>query len=484
MAAMLFTWAAVYAYVGSFYVMLHWRRPSQTESLAFGLACLALAVWAGGAALSVAEPAGSDPILACRVRTLGGLALALFLGELAAAFSPRTYGFSPLARRAAYGGAALGVVIVLGDAFLPYGSVEPSSMTSGARAAPPGLVPANAALAIVFILVAFLGLRATLAHARRDRVWLPFAAAVTLASVAGAHDTVSFVLGLRAPELFALAGLLPVLATSWFLMKRFVRATDELERRTGELQRSHGELQTTQEALLRKEQLAAVGELSAVIANEVRNPLAIIKNAVSGLRRPALPVSDRGVLLGILDEETDRLNRLVRDLLAYARPVQPRGEPYRIETILEDVIAGAVGAHPAPVVVELGVEPCPSVVGDPALVRHALENVVGNAVASMPTGGALRARVTPTRLEGKAAVEVQIGDTGAGMAADVLAKARDPFFTTRPSGTGLGLAIVDRVVRNHGGVLALGSQLGVGTLVRIVLPCERPSSVPPPRSSP
>ena len=86
---------------------------------------------------------------------------------------------------------------------------------------------------------------------------------------------------------------------------------------------------------MRKEQLAAVGELSAVIAHEVRNPLAILKNAVSGLRQKALGPDDRQILLGIVNEETDRLGRLVRDLLAYARPVSPTRVPTKLRDLVE-----------------------------------------------------------------------------------------------------------------------------------------------------
>src|SRR5690606_11573366 len=136
------------------------------------------------------------------------------------------------------------------------------------------------------------------------------------------------------------------------LLRRFVRTADELGRRTEELRRSYSNLRLTQEELVRKEQLAAVGELSAVIAHEVRNPLAIIKNAVSSLRRPTLRPSDRGVLLGILDEEVDRLNRLVRDLLAYARPVEPRGQPVDLERIVEETVKTALTGHEDPESIE------------------------------------------------------------------------------------------------------------------------------------
>ena len=112
------------------------------------------------------------------------------------------------------------------------------------------------------------------------------------------------------------------------LLARFADLRSQLEARAGELKdraralaRSYEELRAAQDELVRKEQLAAVGELSAVVAHEVRNPLAIISNAVATLRRSGVAEEDRATLLGILDEETTRLNRLVGDLLRYARPI-------------------------------------------------------------------------------------------------------------------------------------------------------------------
>ena len=101
-------------------------------------------------------------------------------------------------------------------------------------------------------------------------------------------------------------------------------------------------------------------------------------------------------------------------------------------------------------------------------------------VRQLPGGGTLTVRSQAADLEGKPAVAISFSDTGEGMDTIVRAKARNPFFTTRPSGTGLGLAIVDRVIRNHGGRVEIDSQHGIGTTIRLVLPRERTSLVPIP----
>lgn len=181
------------------------------------------------------------------------------------------------------------------------------------------------------------------------------------------------------------------------------------------------------------------------------------------------------VLLGILDEETDRLNRLVRDLLAYARPVAPKGASVEVAAVVERAIELARAgrketAERTDFDVDLSGGPT-SVRGEEELLRHAMVNVLDNALQAMsPHGGVLRVRAARTLLQGQPAAALSFSDTGEGMDTLVRAKALDPFFTTRAAGTGLGLAIVDRVVRNHGGALEIDSIPGSGTTVTLTLP--------------
>ena len=233
------------------------------------------------------------------------------------------------------------------------------------------------------------------------------------------------------------------------------RRTTELRTRTRELRRSYEDLRAAQEELVKKEQLAVVGELAAVIAHEVRNPLAIIANAVAGLRKQAISREDHETLLAILDEETSRLNRLVTDLLRYARPVnvqrqqfmlrrsarararasrRPRSGRSKSSSCVDAADVGASGATRT------------------SCARSSTTSI-DNAVQAMGGGGTLTVRMRSDTKEGVDGVAVDIIDTGEGMDTQVRSRARDPFFTTRPSGTGLGLAIVDRIVDAHGGQL-------------------------------
>ncbi len=242
-----------------------------------------------------------------------------------------------------------------------------------------------------------------------------------------------------------------------------------LRQRTEELQRSHQDLRAMEGELLRREQLAAVGELAATIAHEVRNPLAIILNATAGLRRSALGEPDRQMLLGIVEEEVGRLNRLVADLLRFARPVAVSWGDVNLRELVDRTRSLA----PPGITVEVDIPDerrLETVTVDAGLLRLVLENLVENACQAMPDGGKLSIVARAEEAEDGAAVSIDVRDTGRGMDGRTLERALKPFFSTRPQGTGLGLAIVDRIVRAHGGTVSLVSQVGRGTSVRLLIP--------------
>jgi signal transduction histidine kinase len=223
--------------------------------------------------------------------------------------------------------------------------------------------------------------------------------------------------------------------------------------------------------------LAAVGELAAAIAHEVRNPLAVIVNAVAGLRRNSAREADREMLLGIVDEETARLNRLVTDLLRFARPVNVQRAAVslvelvqRSKTLEKDGHSVAIAAVDDPEV--------QSVELDPGLVGLVFDNLIENAFQAMPSGGVVHIDIDRGELSGFPAAKVAVRDSGHGMDPSVLENALRPFYTTRPSGTGLGLPIVQRIVEAHGGRLELDSQPGVGTIVRVLLPLKPAEKLP------
>jgi two-component system sensor histidine kinase HydH len=192
---------------------------------------------------------------------------------------------------------------------------------------------------------------------------------------------------------------------------------------------------------------------------------------VAGLRRPSLREEDRHTLLGIVDEETARLNRLVTDLLRFARPVSIR----RSTVALAELVRRAEIMRREEHKFEVHVPDDPdlrTVQADANLLRLVFDNLVANACQSMPEGGTVRIIVSEGQLNGSRCVSIEVIDHGHGMDEAVLSRAVDPFFTTRPSGTGLGLPIVQRIVAAHGGLLQMESEPHRGTTVRLLLPIE------------
>ena len=234
-----------------------------------------------------------------------------------------------------------------------------------------------------------------------------------------------------------------------------------------DLRASYAELARAQRQLIQQERLAALGELSAVVAHEVRNPLGVIFNSLGSLRRLLRPTGDAKLLLDIVGEEADRLNRIVGDLLDFARPSEPQLRPERLERVVDEAIQTAVAQNPQGVEVRREADPeLPPVPMDARLVRQAVINVAVNALQAMPRGGRLT-----VRLRGDdGAVTLDIEDTGPGIPDEVRHRIFEPFFTTKASGTGLGLAVVKRIVDGHGGELVVHSRAGAGTVFRIRLP--------------
>ena len=227
------------------------------------------------------------------------------------------------------------------------------------------------------------------------------------------------------------------------------------------------DLAAAQSQLVRRERLAALGELAAVVAHEVRNPLAAIFNSIATLKRQLVLDDNAAILFRILEEEAGRLNRTVGDLLNYVRPLVPDRRPDDLVELAREVvrqIEGRSDGIESEVISESKVEPVST---DPVLMRIALSNLVTNAVQAMPDGGKLT--VTVSHANGDA-VAIAVRDTGGGIPSNVLPRVFEPFFTTRASGAGLGLAVVRRIVEAHDGQVHAESDADRGTVFTVVLP--------------
>ena len=332
------------------------------------------------------------------------------------------------------------------------------------------------------VLIAIAVLSVAYSRGRRDIL------TVLLTSLCVGGATVNDVLvmvGVTRGSLFLLphAFVIYAVGAAGTLLWRYRVSAGELEhtasslrQRTEELRRSYAELAQLQGELIIKKQLAAVGELAAAIAHEVRNPLAVIVNAVAGLRRTGIADDDRTMLLGIVEEEAGRLNRLVTDLLRFARPVSVKRSPVSLVELANRCRSNA--SNTSEIRVAVADDPAVQTVDvDPNLFRLVLDNLVANASQAMGGSGIVDIRIDRGTLRGEDAARIVVGDTGHGMEAVVLKRALDPFFTTRPSGTGLGLPIVQRIIEAHGGELHLDSSEGEGTRVTVLVPLPVPEAV-------
>ena len=258
---------------------------------------------------------------------------------------------------------------------------------------------------------------------------------------------------LRFPYVLDLGYLVLVVAVGSSLARRFVDDANDLA--------------AAQAELVQRERLAAIGEMSAVVAHEVRNPVAVILNAATSMRRRP---DERDALLAIVEEEAGRLTRMVTDLLDFARPstLQLVEEP--IAAIVESALDAMRKANvdlEVDVVVSIAPD-APPLECDVRLVRQAVMNLVSNALQAPERKGPVRIEISS--LARTSQLRLLVVDDGAGIANDLRDSVFRPFFTTRATGTGLGLAVVQRIVHAHGGRLSYSETPGGGATFEVVLP--------------
>jgi signal transduction histidine kinase len=228
-----------------------------------------------------------------------------------------------------------------------------------------------------------------------------------------------------------------------------------------------------EEQLRRADRLAAVGQLAASIAHEIRNPLAAISGSIQVLQEEMQPQGQARQLLDIILREADRLKLITGQFLDYSRPKTPLRKECELVTCLEETVLllkqqERAGAE---VVVDFDPPELPVVVAaDEDQLRQVFWNISLNAVQAMPDGGTLRIEVRDLPSDPEAPlVAVEFSDTGGGIRPEDLERIFEPFFTTKESGTGLGLSIARRVVEELGGRIEVTNRLGEGATFQVIL---------------
>lgn len=239
-----------------------------------------------------------------------------------------------------------------------------------------------------------------------------------------------------------------------------------------ELAEANRQLSAAEAAVRRSERLAALGQLSAGLAHELRNPLGTMKASAEMLMRNVGSENETArEMAGFISSEVDRTNSLVTRFLEFARPLKPRVATADVTEILDRAVELVERDAPQYHVTvyknyspDLGPFPV-----DAELMERVFYNLLLNAAQASLGGGAITVKTRPA--DGMA--EVSVIDRGQGIAKKDMEEIFNPFFTTKPEGSGLGLAIVSKIVDDHGGRIAVESEPGKGSVFRVYLPLQR-----------
>lgn len=258
------------------------------------------------------------------------------------------------------------------------------------------------------------------------------------------------------------------------LMHQLAEATRQQARQyaaaAAELAAANRNLQVAEAAARRSERLAALGQLTAGLAHELRNPLGTIRASAEVLTRQltANPEVARE-MSGYIRDEVDRMNSLISRFLDFARPLQPKLEPADVNEILDRALGEVQRTAQQQVSYVRNYSPdLPRILGDPQLLERVFCNLISNAAEASRPGGTVALKTRPA----VGGVDVTVIDRGVGIDKAHMENIFNPFFTTKPNGVGLGLAIVAKIVDLHRARISVESEPGQGTAFRLWLPSE------------
>lgn len=243
----------------------------------------------------------------------------------------------------------------------------------------------------------------------------------------------------------------------------------EIASAINDMMRDLAEKKKLEQQVQHAERLAAAGEIAASLAHEIRNPLMAIKGFAQLLKETSDP-AETAEYSGIIIKETDRMNRLIEQLLCLARPASSGQEPVDVNAVLDNTIM-LIESRARRNRIEIQRGYCrglPAVIADCENLKQVFLNIMINAIQAMETGGIMTAATVYKAEENT--IAISIADTGSGIQPELIAKLFDPFFTTKENGTGLGLAVAQRFVQDWGGTISVDSTVGSGSIFTVSLP--------------
>jgi two-component system, NtrC family, sensor histidine kinase HydH len=282
------------------------------------------------------------------------------------------------------------------------------------------------------------------------------------------------------PQAFGEVGLrvvfLPVVA---FLTHQLAEENRIEARRyqaaAAQLEAANRNLQEAEAAVRRSERLAALGQLTAGLAHELRNPLGTIRASAEMLGKSVAGDEVGRELAGFISSEVDRTNSLITRFLEFARPVRLRLQATDLTQVIDSSIEELSRRNPPlPVSINRNYSlETPRVPADAELIGRVVYNLIVNAAQATPAGGTVTVRTRA--VDGFA--EILVIDRGSGIDPENVESIFNPFFTTKPDGVGLGLPIVSKIVDDHGGRISVESQPGEGSVFRVYLPTGRSEDI-------
>ncbi len=246
---------------------------------------------------------------------------------------------------------------------------------------------------------------------------------------------------------------------------------ERAEKNAEQKRQAYEELQATFQQLLQAEKLASLGELSAGIVHEVRNPLASIKGAIEILEDELDPDSPRTEFADLARKEIDRLDRLVGEFLRFARPAEPSkafSDPNEVVESVIKLIENQAASQSVSVVKDLQKD-IPKLLIDAEQIKQVILNLAINGLQAMAQDEGGSRTITFRTVERDRNCVIEVGDSGSGIDKDYFSKIFDPFFTTKENGVGLGLSIAHKIAAQHEGILT-AENTAQGALFSLILP--------------